>query len=133
MHYPGRFTPRSTRSRSSDRSIEHVAASTGDGYIVVDVWESQELLDQFAQTLYRSEGFVEVGRRARYYQPDDVDAIVMKLDLGGWVARPDAGNALRETPQISSPPGADSSDPVGVAPKLRSSAQHSAADAGACT
>ena len=39
-----------------------------------------------AQALYRSEGFVEVGRRARYYQPDDVDAIVMKLDLGGWVA-----------------------------------------------
>ncbi len=31
--------------------LSHVAASTGDGYIVVDVWESQELLDQFAQTL----------------------------------------------------------------------------------
>ena len=31
--------------------LSHVAASTGDGYMVVDVWESQELLDQFAQTL----------------------------------------------------------------------------------
>ncbi|WP_285138138.1 ribosomal protein S18-alanine N-acetyltransferase [Microbacterium sp. lyk4-40-TSB-66] len=39
-----------------------------------------------AQALYASEGFVEVGRRPRYYQPDDVDAIVMQLDLRGWAA-----------------------------------------------
>lgn len=35
-----------------------------------------------AQALYTSEGFREVGRRPRYYQPDDVDAIVMQADLG---------------------------------------------------
>ena len=40
-----------------------------------------------ATALYRSEGFVEVGRRPRYYQPDDVDAIVMKLDLRSWAGR----------------------------------------------
>lgn len=34
-----------------------------------------------AQKLYESEGFVEIGRRARYYQPDDVDAVIMKCDL----------------------------------------------------
>lgn len=34
-----------------------------------------------AHGLYLSEGFEEIGRRPRYYQPDDVDAIVMKLDL----------------------------------------------------
>lgn len=34
-----------------------------------------------AQRLYESEGFVEIGRRARYYQPDDVDAVIMKCDL----------------------------------------------------
>jgi [ribosomal protein S18]-alanine N-acetyltransferase len=39
-----------------------------------------------AEGLYRSEGFAEVGRRPRYYQPDDVDAIVMKLDVRGWAA-----------------------------------------------
>jgi len=39
-----------------------------------------------AQALYRSEGFAEVGRRPRYYQPDDVDAVVMKLDVRGWAA-----------------------------------------------
>ncbi|MGO1255581.1 MAG: ribosomal protein S18-alanine N-acetyltransferase [Microbacterium gubbeenense] len=34
-----------------------------------------------AEALYSSEGFVEIGRRERYYQPDDIDAVVMKLDL----------------------------------------------------
>lgn len=38
-----------------------------------------------AQALYASEGFRELGRRPRYYQPDDVDAIVMRLDLPAWV------------------------------------------------
>ncbi|GAA2751519.1 ribosomal protein S18-alanine N-acetyltransferase [Amnibacterium kyonggiense] len=35
-----------------------------------------------AQRLYASRGFAVVGRRPRYYQPDGVDAIVMRLDLG---------------------------------------------------
>lgn len=34
-----------------------------------------------AEGLYLSEGFVEIGRRPRYYQPDGVDAIVMRLAL----------------------------------------------------
>ncbi len=34
-----------------------------------------------AHALYVSEGFVELGRRAHYYQPDDVDAIVMRCHL----------------------------------------------------
>lgn len=37
-----------------------------------------------AQALYASEGFIEIGRKPRYYQPDDVDAVVMRLDLRGW-------------------------------------------------
>ncbi|MDJ1114525.1 ribosomal protein S18-alanine N-acetyltransferase [Microbacterium dauci] len=37
-----------------------------------------------ATALYDSEGFAVIGRRPRYYQPDDVDAIVMKLDVPGW-------------------------------------------------
>lgn len=32
-----------------------------------------------AQTLYRALGFEEIGVRPRYYQPDGVDAIVMRL------------------------------------------------------
>ena len=34
-----------------------------------------------AQALYASEGFTAIGRRPRYYQPDDVDAILMRLEL----------------------------------------------------
>ncbi|QYM75504.1 ribosomal protein S18-alanine N-acetyltransferase [Leucobacter luti] len=33
------------------------------------------------QALYASLGFAEIGIRPRYYQPDGVDAIVMRLDL----------------------------------------------------
>ena len=35
-----------------------------------------------AQALYASEGFEPIGRRPHYYQPDDVDAVVMRLELG---------------------------------------------------
>lgn len=34
-----------------------------------------------AQTLYSDLGFVEVGVRPHYYQPDDVDAVVMRLEF----------------------------------------------------
>jgi ribosomal-protein-alanine acetyltransferase len=34
-----------------------------------------------AQALYASEGFEPIGRRPHYYQPDDVDALVMRLEL----------------------------------------------------
>ncbi len=46
-----------------------------------------------AAALYASEGFLEIARRPHYYQPDDVDAVVMQLDLVGWAAAPtsDAG------------------------------------------
>ncbi|MBB2975608.1 ribosomal-protein-alanine acetyltransferase [Microbacterium endophyticum] len=37
-----------------------------------------------AQALYVSEGFVDIGRRPGYYQPDDVDAIVMKCEMSHW-------------------------------------------------
>ncbi|MDT0183029.1 ribosomal protein S18-alanine N-acetyltransferase [Microbacterium sp. ARD31] len=39
-----------------------------------------------AQALYASEGFQELGRRANYYQPDGVDAVVMRLKVAGWAA-----------------------------------------------
>jgi ribosomal-protein-alanine acetyltransferase len=54
-----------------------------------------------AQALYASEGFAEVGRRPRYYQPDGVDAIVMALDVPGWAHAREAG------------PAADSADDIG--------------------
>jgi [ribosomal protein S18]-alanine N-acetyltransferase len=35
-----------------------------------------------AEELYRRHGFARIGVRPRYYQPDDVDAVVMRLTLG---------------------------------------------------
>lgn len=37
--------------------------------------------DGGAQQLYRNAGFVRVGLRKRYYQPEGADAVVMRLDL----------------------------------------------------
>jgi [ribosomal protein S18]-alanine N-acetyltransferase len=53
-----------------------------------------------AQALYTSEGFAEVGRRPHYYQPDDVDAVVMRLDLPGWTA----ARAAATAPAPAAPP-----------------------------
>ncbi|KAA9084070.1 ribosomal protein S18-alanine N-acetyltransferase [Microbacterium radiodurans] len=44
-----------------------------------------------ASGLYLSEGFVEIARRPRYYQPDDVDAIIMQRSL---TERPQDGAAV---------------------------------------
>lgn len=49
-----------------------------------------------ATALYLSEGFVEVGRRPRYYQPDDVDAVVMQLNLVAWEARTTAAPTVEK-------------------------------------
>ncbi len=37
--------------------------------------------NEVAQRLYRSFGFVAIGRRRGYYQPDGVDALTMRLEL----------------------------------------------------
>ena len=53
-----------------------------------------------AESLYVSEGFTEIARRPRYYQPDDVDAVVMRLDLVGWAV------AQRPADSVASEAGA---------------------------
>ncbi len=57
-----------------------------------------------AQRLYLSEGFAEIARRPRYYQPDDVDAIVMQLT---------SADAAPGAVPSAAPTGAD---PAGIAP-----------------
>jgi ribosomal-protein-alanine N-acetyltransferase len=81
-----------------------------------------------AQQLYVSEGFAEVGRRPRYYQPDGVDAIVMKLDLRGWAAQPGA-SPKQELSRAQDTTGAKA-PAFAEAPVL---GRTDAADAGACT
>lgn len=45
-----------------------------------------------AQGLYRSLGFAELGVRPGYYQPEGIDAIVMRLALDGGPAAMGAGS-----------------------------------------
>lgn len=69
------------RGRSRGRALLHAllraAAARGAREMFLEVRADNPP----AEGLYRAEGFEEIGRRPRYYQPDDVDAIVMRLDL----------------------------------------------------
>lgn len=75
------------RGRGRGRALLNTLLDEASRRGVHDVFLEVRADNPVAQNLYLSEGFVEVGRRPRYYQPDDVDAIVMQLDLRGWAAR----------------------------------------------
>lgn len=69
-----------------------------------------------AQALYLSEGFVEIGRRAGYYQPDDVDAVIMRLDLRGRTLQdpaPAGSIAQDDSAQDDRPSAGPADDPAG--------------------
>ena len=65
------------RGRALLRALLDDAAARGAREVFLEVRAD----NPGAEGLYRSEGFEEIGRRPRYYQPDDVDAIVMRLEL----------------------------------------------------
>ena len=48
---------------------------------VPDVWLEVAVTNDAAIALYRAHGFTEVRVRKRYYQPEGVDALVMRRDL----------------------------------------------------
>ncbi|WP_448258161.1 ribosomal protein S18-alanine N-acetyltransferase [Microbacterium aurum] len=70
------------RGRALLRALLQTARDRGAREVFLEVRADNPT----AAALYDSEGFVEIARRPRYYQPDDVDAVVMKLDLVAWVA-----------------------------------------------
>jgi N6-L-threonylcarbamoyladenine synthase/ribosomal-protein-alanine N-acetyltransferase len=66
-----------------------------------------------AQSLYRSFGYEEIGVRKGYYQPDDVDALVMRLGLPtpeerGEAARLEGSADRFETRPAAAPQRTDS-------------------------
>ncbi len=67
----------SGRGRALLRALLDAAEERGAREVFLEVRAD----NPSAEGLYRSEGFEEIGRRPRYYQPDDVDAIVMRLVL----------------------------------------------------
>ena len=75
------------RGRGRGRALLTELLSEAERRGAHDVFLEVRADNPVAQALYASEGFAEVGRRPRYYQPDDVDALVMQLDLRAWSAR----------------------------------------------
>lgn len=65
------------RGRALLRALLGAAVERGAREIFLEVRADNPV----AEALYLSEGFAEIGRRPRYYQPDDVDAIVMRRTL----------------------------------------------------
>jgi len=120
-----------SRARGRGRALLRALLGEAVRRQVRDVFLEVRADNPVAQSLYASEGFVEVGRRARYYQPDDVDAIVMRLDLRGWSARPDAVRvqAIRRDQENS---GGIRPDP-GTSPDPSTAIAGFHTDAGACT
>ncbi|WP_347978129.1 ribosomal protein S18-alanine N-acetyltransferase [Microbacterium sp. ProA8] len=68
------------RGRTLLRTLLEEAARREVAHVFLEVRADNPV----AQKLYASEGFAEIGRKPRYYQPDDVDAVVMRLDVRAW-------------------------------------------------
>ncbi|MET0480827.1 MAG: ribosomal protein S18-alanine N-acetyltransferase [Mycetocola sp.] len=63
------------------RALMHALLKAARAAGVRDVFLEVRADNAGAQALYESLGFVGIGVRPGYYQPDDVDALVMKLEL----------------------------------------------------
>lgn len=97
------------RGRVLLRALLHEAARREAHEVFLDVRAD----NPGAEALYLSEGFREIGRRPRYYKPDDVDAIVMTLDLRTWThAETDAG---ADAAPPASGAARDAANPAGMA------------------
>ncbi|WP_203136266.1 ribosomal protein S18-alanine N-acetyltransferase [Microbacterium sp. JZ31] len=85
----------SSRGRGRGRTLLQTLLEEASSRRVREVFLEVRADNPVAQALYASEGFTELGRRPRYYQPDDVDAVVMRLDLDAWAAArtPDPADA----------------------------------------
>ena len=84
------------RGRALLRALLQTARDRGAREVFLEVRADNPT----AAVLYASEGFVEIARRPRYYQPDDVDAIVMRLDLVAWTAARADGAAPASEPGV---------------------------------
>lgn len=93
----------SARGNGWGRMLLHALLDEAARRRVHDVFLEVRADNPVAQRLYGSEGFVAIGRRPHYYQPDDVDAIVMKLDLRRAAASTSAA-ASAPTPASSPNP-----------------------------
>ena len=99
---------------------------------VTDVFLEVRADNPVAQSLYVSEGFAEIGRKPRYYQPDDVDAVVMKLDLRGWSAAASVSQTSQSATGLAGF-GTDAANPAPISEVCERRAGDAAWDGGVCT
>lgn len=59
--------------------LDRLAGVRGAAYLMLEVRADNAA----ALALYAADGFCELSRRRRYYQPDDVDAVVMRRAVRG--------------------------------------------------
>jgi ribosomal-protein-alanine acetyltransferase len=76
----------SARGRGQGRALLRELLREADRRRIREVFLDVRDDNVTAQNLYRSEGFVEIGRRPNYYPDGNVDAVVMRLDVPGWRA-----------------------------------------------
>lgn len=83
------------RGRGQGRALLHALLTEAVARGVREVFLEVRDDNPVARALYASEGFAEVGRRPRYYQPDGVDAVVMRLDAAGWASARSGADGAR--------------------------------------
>ncbi|MET4158805.1 ribosomal protein S18-alanine N-acetyltransferase [Agromyces sp. PvR057] len=87
-----------TRGIGLGRGLMHALITHARRMRVSRVFLEVRADNPIAKALYDSLGFVEIGVRRGYYQPDNVDAISMRLDVPDAVAQPAAGAATPVRP-----------------------------------
>ena len=70
------------------RGLMHALITQARRRHVAELFLEVRADNAIARALYTSLGFVEIGVRRGYYQPDDVDAISMRLTVPAAVTRP---------------------------------------------
>ena len=76
----------SLRGSGQGRRLMTALLEYGDARGAREVFLEVRADNDVAHGLYASLGFHDIGVRPRYYQPEGVDAIVMRLDLRAWAA-----------------------------------------------
>ncbi len=72
------------------RGLMHALITQARRRHVAELFLEVRADNPIARSLYESLGFVEIGVRRGYYQPDNVDAIAMRLEVPAAVTRPAA-------------------------------------------
>lgn len=69
------------RGAGHGRALMHALLAAAEERGVREVFLEVRADNPVARSLYERLGFAEIAVRPRYYQPDDVDAIVMRRDM----------------------------------------------------